>query len=79
MPLSLVSGWLALVYAAALVLYAAILVFGSFWIGIRRSSIALVPRLVAVFATIHVGSGIGMLFEALHLRRSVAVCPRSVP
>jgi succinoglycan biosynthesis protein ExoA len=77
LPLSLASIWLGAAYVAALILYAAILVFGSLWIGVRRRSIALVPRLIAVFATIHVGSGMGMLLEAFHFRRPAVVCPRS--
>jgi succinoglycan biosynthesis protein ExoA len=79
LPLSLTNAWLGVAYVSALALYAAILVLGSLWIGVRRKCIALVPMLVAVFATIHVGSGIGMLFEALHIRRSTAVRPRSLP
>jgi succinoglycan biosynthesis protein ExoA len=79
LPLGLAGGWLAAAYVAGLVAYAAILLLGSLAIAVRRRSLGLLPRLVAAFAAIHLGSGIGMLLEACNLRRLTSVRQRRTP
>jgi len=72
LPLSVAVPWLRAIYCAALIAYATIVLLAALVIGIRRRSLALVPWLVAVFSAIHVGSGVGMLLEALCPRRPAA-------
>jgi len=63
LPLSFAVPWLKLLYGAALSAYAAIVLLASLAIGARPGNAALVPRLPLVFAAIHFGLGIGMIWE----------------
>jgi len=63
LPLSLAAPWLRLLYTVSLASYTAIVLLVSLGIGLRRGNMALLPRLPFVFATIHLGSGAGMLLE----------------
>jgi len=68
LPLALTHPLLGTIYVAGIFAYASIILVGAFGIGARRRSLQLLPQLVAVFAAIHLGSGIGMLMETLHSR-----------
>jgi hypothetical protein len=72
LPLSLAYPRLGAAYAAALCAYGAVLVAGALGIGIRWRNLWTLPSLVAVFATIHLGSGIGMLLEVIRPRQPIA-------
>lgn len=61
-PLSFAASWLALPYAAALSAYVATVLLASLFLGARRCG-AMLVWLPLVFATIHFGSGTGMLLE----------------
>jgi succinoglycan biosynthesis protein ExoA len=69
LPLALAAILPRMIYVAAIVAYAAIVSLGSFAIGVSRKNLQLVPQLVAVVATIHLGSGIGMLLETIRFRQ----------
>jgi len=66
--LSLASPWLATIYLAYLLLYAAIIVCVSVEIALRPGNLPLLPWLPLVFATVHIGAGVGLLAD---LRRSL--------
>ncbi len=61
----LVGGWLAALYVGALAIYAAIVLAVSAAIAVRQRSLRLLAWLPLVFATIHVGSGAGLLRELI--------------
>ncbi len=63
--LSCVSSALALVYAAAIGLYAAITLGVSLTLSLRQCQPGLLLRLPPIFATIHIGAGTGLLWEWL--------------
>ena len=63
LPLSFAAAWLKLLYGAAVSAYTAIVLLASLAMGARRGNAALLPRLPPVFAAIHFGLGIGMLWE----------------
>jgi succinoglycan biosynthesis protein ExoA len=65
LPLSFAAAPLAAIYLAALALYAATVLAVSVSLAVRRRSPGLVPPLLAVFPTIHLGSGVGVLLELL--------------
>jgi succinoglycan biosynthesis protein ExoA len=54
-----------LVYGGTLALYVALVVAVSAAIAVRQRDVALMPRLAAVFATLHVGAGVGVWWEIL--------------
>ncbi len=61
--LALLSPLLAVLYAGAMGLYAAVVLAVSVLIALRARRAALLPWLPLVFAAIHVGSGAGILLE----------------
>jgi succinoglycan biosynthesis protein ExoA len=65
LPLSFLSGWLAMVYLTALLVYAAVVLLVSAWTAVRRGDPALLFWLPLVFATVHLGSGFGALREMI--------------
>ena len=65
MPAALVWAPLAVVYVAVLLLYAAILLSGSIAIAGHAKDYRLIGWLPWVFATVHAGSGTGLLWEAI--------------
>ena len=68
LPLSFVSIWLAAIYAGTLLLYAAIIATSSLSIAFRHRRPSWLLWLPLVFATIHIGSGAGLLRELLVIR-----------
>jgi succinoglycan biosynthesis protein ExoA len=56
---------LALVYAGTLGLYALVVLLTSVVLAIRRRDAAMLPWLPLVFAAIHAGAGVGVLYEAI--------------
>jgi succinoglycan biosynthesis protein ExoA len=64
-----ISKALLLIYLGVLVLYAALILGGSLSVATRARELRLLPRLPFVFATIHAGSGIGLLWESLRQAR----------
>jgi succinoglycan biosynthesis protein ExoA len=67
--LALLSPLLAALYAGTLGLYAAAVLAVSLTITLRARRLALLPWLPLVFATIHLGSGAGILLELVTGRR----------
>jgi succinoglycan biosynthesis protein ExoA len=63
LPMGLASSWLLVGYLAVVGIYATILLLGAAWIGARSGGGRLCLWLPAVFFTIHVASGTGMLLE----------------
>jgi succinoglycan biosynthesis protein ExoA len=61
---------LAVVYFAVLLLYATILLAGSIAIARHAHDYRLIPWLPLVFATVHAGSGTGLLWELLRPARA---------
>src|SRR5207249_1448403 len=59
------SRWLALGYGGFVGLYAALLVVVSLAVSVRAREIRLFPRLLLVYAAIHLGAGAGVLLEAV--------------
>ncbi len=73
--------WLAALYGGAVGLYAATVLLVSLAVARRAGTPAVLPWLPLVFATIHVGSGCGILREAVagprFRRRAVAANPEA--
>ncbi|MCX7424301.1 MAG: glycosyltransferase family 2 protein [Planctomycetia bacterium] len=65
--LSPVSPWLAAAYLGLVLLYIAVILCGAVWTAIEARDPALLPWLPLLFATIHVGAGVGVLCEILPL------------
>jgi succinoglycan biosynthesis protein ExoA len=63
LPLSFISPWLAAAYVGALLAYLSIVLLGSLGVFFQLGSLPLLAWLPLVFATIHVGSGVGLLLE----------------
>jgi len=63
--LALFSSWLGLAYLAGVGLYAGIVAAVSLLLAAQHCEPRLLPWLPAVFATIHVGAGAGLLWEGL--------------
>lgn len=68
-----VVGWIvpacAWIYVACLVIYALLICFVSLFIAGRARAWALAPWLLLVFPTVHLGTGYGLLIEAVGGRR----------
>ena len=65
LPLCFAGKSAAMVYAAALVLYLAVVAAGSLSVALRLMNLRLLAWLPLVFATVHFGAGIGILQELL--------------
>jgi succinoglycan biosynthesis protein ExoA len=65
LPIALVSNWLAVVYVAALAIYAAVVLAASASLVFRLRRLRLLFALPLVFFTVHVASGIGILLTLL--------------
>jgi succinoglycan biosynthesis protein ExoA len=65
LPLSFISPWLAAVYIGALLAYLGIVLLASLEVLFQSGNLSLLAWLPLVFATIHVGSGMGLLLEFL--------------
>ncbi|GAF80507.1 unnamed protein product [marine sediment metagenome] len=63
LPLSFISPWLTAAYVGALLAYLSIVLLASLEVLLRSGNLSLLPWLPVVFATIHVGSGVGLLLE----------------
>lgn len=63
LPLSLLSAWFAITYAAGLCVYTLLVVAGSVAVAIREGNGRLLAWLPLVFFTIHCAAGAGMLLE----------------
>ena len=63
---------LAALYAAALLLYLVIISVASGRLALQHSKPRLLPWLPLVFATIHIGSGVGLLAELIGRRSNRA-------
>ncbi len=61
--------WVGVGYGAALAVYVAVVLGASFAAAVARRDAAILPWLPVVFATIHVASGVGLLWEFLCVRR----------
>ena len=59
------------VYGGALALYVALVLAFSASIAARHGRPAMLPRLAAVFATVHIGAGVGLWWEILAARPPV--------
>ena len=66
LPLSFTAVWLAVIYAVAIAIYAAVVLAASASLALRLRCLRLLFALPLVFLTIHVASGMGMLWEVLH-------------
>jgi succinoglycan biosynthesis protein ExoA len=71
-PLGFVSAWLAALYATTLLLYLVIISVASGRLALQHSKPRLLPWLPLVFATIHIGSGVGLLAELIGRRSNHA-------
>ncbi|MCE5268540.1 MAG: glycosyltransferase family 2 protein [Planctomycetaceae bacterium] len=66
LPLGMADRWLAAVYFGAIALYAAVVATTSVFLALRARNGWLLFWLPPVFATVHVGAGVGMLWELFH-------------
>src|SRR5262249_38098141 len=62
---ALTHPWVALAYGVTMGLYAALVLAVSTALAWRKRELALLPVLALVFLTVHVGAGVGLLWEAL--------------
>ncbi len=67
--LAWLSSWLRFVYLCAILAYTLVVLATSVTVAVRRKQAAIFPWLVLLFVTIHVGSGTGILLEALQFRK----------
>lgn len=63
------SSWMRLAYLCAILAYTLVVLATSATVAMRRKQAAIFPWLVLLFVTIHVGSGTGILLEALQFRK----------
>lgn len=69
----------AVFYGSTLIAYALAVCLTSLFLCVRTRGFTLLPRLLPIFATIHLGAGIGILHEALAGLRRLTDIPRALP